>query len=270
MRMTLLDIVQDILSDLDSDEVNSIGDTTESRQVATAVKHAYMSIVSRSNLPEHFELFELNASNDPNKPTLMYIPEDVLGINWIKYDIRMADETEARYSLVKYLPQDEFHNRFFTYRDQNQADVVKYTISGPNSSSIEITGLNNKSPDFYTTFNDREIIFDSYDKEVDNTLMKNKTICYGEYGTRFLLEDSFVPDLDPRQFSLLYNEAKAACFADLKQTSNERAERKVKQGWTTLQHQKSTLPSRPSFVDTLPNYGKRGLNGRSRKLQFHS
>jgi hypothetical protein len=267
--MTLLEMVQDILSAMDSDEVNSISDTTESLQVATAVKHAYFDIVSRANLPEHFELFELNASNDPLKPTLMYVPDGALNVLWVKYNKIMDGETEDSFQRVNYLSPEDFFDRFFTYRDQGQNDVVKFTISGPNSSSIDVTALNNKAPDFYTSFNDKEILFDSYDSEVDTTLMKNKTICYGEFAPVFLMEDSFVPDLDSRQFSLLYNESKASCFADLKQTSNVRAEDKVRKGWVTLQHQKSAVPARPSFFDTTPNYGRSGRYGRTRKRGYH-
>ncbi len=45
MKYTLLEIVQEILSDMDSDEVNSIDDTTESEQVATIVKSTYLSMM---------------------------------------------------------------------------------------------------------------------------------------------------------------------------------------------------------------------------------
>jgi hypothetical protein len=37
-KMTLLEIVQDILSDMDSDEVNSINDSVESLQLAQMIK----------------------------------------------------------------------------------------------------------------------------------------------------------------------------------------------------------------------------------------
>lgn len=270
MRMTLLEMVQDILSAMDSDEVNSIGDSTEAQQVATAVKHAYLDIVSRANLPEHYDLFELNASNDPTKPTMMVLPTDVLNLMWVKYDKRLAGETDPHYMKVSYLPQDIFFDQVLTYRNQSQGDVVRYTISGPNNSSIDIVGLNNKAPDFYTSFNDRTIIFDSYDSTVDTTLMKNKSLAYGELGKAFLMEDSFTPDLDPRQFSLLYNEAKASCFADLKQVENSRAESKVKKGWVTLQHQKNAIPARPSFKDTTPNYGRRGSYAGTRRRGYHN
>lgn len=263
MRMTLLEMVQDILSALESDEVNSISDTVESMQVATAVKHAYNDIVSRANLPEHFNLFELNPSLDPLKPTLMHLPQDVMNLLWVKYDIRAAGDTEPNYQLIQYLTPDEFWQRVLTLNDQNQGDTVSYQIETVNNSTIDIIGLKNKGPNWYTSFNDRDIIFDSYDETVDGTLQKDKTVCYGELVTSFRMEDDFIPDLDPRQFSLLYNESKASCFADIKQTTNERAEAKVKKGWVTLQHQKSAIPAQPNFRDTLANYGRRGFNGRS-------
>lgn len=270
MKMTLLEIVQDILSAMDSDEVNSIGDSTESMQVATAVKHAYFDIISRANLPENFDLFELNASGNPLWPTLMNLPVDVMELLWVKYDKRQVTDVDPNWNKVTYLPQDVFYDQVFTYRNQGLNDVVSYQIPGPNSSSIDIYALNNKAPDYYTSFNDRQIIFDSYDSAIDTTLMKDKTLCYGEMGRPFLMEDSFVPHLDPRQFALLYNEAKASCFADLKQVGNDRAEKKVRQGWVTLQNQDSAIPSRPSFYDTTPNYGRKGFYGRSRRRGYYS
>ena len=38
MKTTLLQIVQSILSDMDSEEVNSISDTTEAQQIASVVE----------------------------------------------------------------------------------------------------------------------------------------------------------------------------------------------------------------------------------------
>lgn len=270
MRMTLLKMVQDILSTMDSDEVNSISDTTESLQVASAIEHAYIDIISRSNLPNHFDMFELNASLDFDKPTIMFLPEDCIGLNWVKYDKRQANDTEPNYQKVSYLPQDVFFDYVLRYKDQNLSDTVRFQIPGLNDATIDIVGLNNKAPDYYTSFNDRTIIFDSYDNAIDGTLMKTKTLCYGEFGKVFRMEDDFIPDLEPRQFSLLFNEAKASCFADMKQTVNDRAESKVKKGWITLQNQKNSIPSRPSFYETTPNYGRKGFYGSVRRRGFYS
>lgn len=270
MRMTLLEMVQDILSALDSDEVNSISDSTEALQVATAIKHAYNDIISRANLPEHFELFELNASLDINQPTIMHLPKDVMTLMWVKYDVQEVGDTEPTYRQINYLTPDDFFQRVLTLQDQNQNDVVRFTIDGPNDSSIDIVALNNKAPDYYTSFDDRMLIFDSFNNEVDGTLMKNKTICYGELQSGFEMVDDFTPDLDPRHFSLLYNEAKASCFADLKQVENARAETKVRKGWITLQNQKSSIPAAPSFFDTTPNYGRKGFYGNGKRRGYYN
>lgn len=257
MRLTLLEMTQDILSSMDSDEVNSINDTAEALQVATAIKTTYRDIISRSNLPENFEMFELNASLDPAKPTVMYRPQGALSILWLKYDTQLYGDTESNMTKLQYLEPATFTDQVFTYKDQNQNDVVRYYLNGPNTSSVEIVGLNNKPPSFWTSWDDETIIFDSYDKEVDDTLKKSKSLAYGEWEPTFLMEDTFIPDLDPRHFSLLFNESKAWCFAELKQTTHEKAERQSRKGWITLQHQKQSLPADYPFFKTTPDYGRK-------------
>src|ERR1700742_1892795 len=85
MQVTLLDLTQNVLSSLDSDEVNSIGDTVESRQVAQIIKNKYYDIVNRVQLPEHEQLMQLDASLDAQSPVLMYIPDGVAEVMWLKY-----------------------------------------------------------------------------------------------------------------------------------------------------------------------------------------
>ena len=46
-KLTVLEIVQNILSDLNSEEVNSISDTIEADQVAEIVKTTYLDLVPR-------------------------------------------------------------------------------------------------------------------------------------------------------------------------------------------------------------------------------
>lgn len=84
-QQTLLEMTQDILSRLDSDAVNSISDTVESMQVATIIKNKYYDVLSRGGLPENNKLFQLDPSLDINSPTLMYVPDGVGHIEWIKY-----------------------------------------------------------------------------------------------------------------------------------------------------------------------------------------
>ena len=96
MKMSLLEIVQQLLSSSNSDEVNSISDTTESLQAANAVKQTYFNMLGRYDLPEHNEPFTLTASASALTPTLMFKPEGVTRIEEIwYYDVNPADSTQS-------------------------------------------------------------------------------------------------------------------------------------------------------------------------------
>ena len=82
---TLLTMVQNILSEMSSDEVNSISDTTESMQVANIIQSKFYDIIARGTFPLDNQLFQLNPSNDSTKPVLMYVPAGIGQIQWIKY-----------------------------------------------------------------------------------------------------------------------------------------------------------------------------------------
>lgn len=79
MAMTLLDIVQDILSDLTSDEINSISDTAEAEQVARIVLSTYRGMVSSRNWPNHKQIFSLTPSGNSERPTHMTAPSNLRG-----------------------------------------------------------------------------------------------------------------------------------------------------------------------------------------------
>lgn len=51
MKRTLLQIVQNILSDMDSEDVNSISDSIEAEQIASVVRDVYLNMVSTRMIP---------------------------------------------------------------------------------------------------------------------------------------------------------------------------------------------------------------------------
>jgi hypothetical protein len=108
MKMTLLQMVQSILSSMGSDEVNSISDTTESLQVADIVKQTYMNMLGRYDLPQHNQLFQLQASDSVTSPVLMTFPQGVTRIEWLKYlDTNPADNAETQVDQYgAYSPHD--------------------------------------------------------------------------------------------------------------------------------------------------------------------
>lgn len=249
--MTLLDMTQNILSALNSDEIDSILDTTESLQVANIIKTAYFNIVPRAQLTKHEKLFQLNPSGDNSKPTLMYRPSNVSSIDWIKYDNDdpANGDTGPKYEYVTILPIQQFMDMVNTF-NPNETDVGSFTFNG-----VTIYFKTDKVPQYCTSFENTYIIFDSYRSSLDTTLQSAKTFCFGKILPTFTVDDYFIPDLDEELFPLLLNEAKSLAFLELKQTSHPKAEQESKRQWSNLQKDKS-LTNKPSYFDQLPSFGR--------------
>lgn len=254
MKYTLLDLVQNIASSMDSDEVNSIGDSVESMQIATVVRTAYFDLIQRANLPEHYSLVSLSASLDNLKPTLMYVPGTVSKIVWIKYNSMEVGETQPNMILMDPLPLEDFFNRM-NGMNIDASDVTAYTHT-VGTDVFDILCYNDRHPQYYTTFDDNTIIFDSYDSALDTTLQKSKTQCYGRTVIPFSMSDSFTPDLDDSQFPLLLNEAKSLAWMELKQAPHPIAERNLKRGWSNAQRSKYALQAKTDF-ENLPDFGRK-------------
>jgi len=256
MKYTLLDMTQKILSSMDSDEVNDINDTVESQQVVSIIQTCFDEIISRLDLPENFTLFELNASGNSAQPTVMYLPSDIDTLLWIKYNKSTLTLTQPDWRPVYYKPLEEFLDLVIQL-DTTQSNVFSYTVQRGSTDTIELYGTKDMAPSYYTSFDDHTILFDSYDATVDTTLQKNKTTCYGQKITTFVASNSFVFPIDSDQYTILFNEAKALAFAELKQTQHVKAEKKARYGYIYAQKNKRNLPNKIPFFQTTPNYGRK-------------
>src|SRR5882757_6647701 len=175
-KLSLLDIVQKILASIEGDEVNSISDTTESLAIAGFVEESYREIVSGLNLPETFTLFELQPSNDINKPTLMYLPETIQNLIWMKYDKRLEDDFPPNFQEVKFLNLETFAQNMYNLGNDKTipapSDIGTYEHE-TGHGSVTIFYRNDRAPKNFTTFDDHTLIFDSYDSSMSNTLVGN-------------------------------------------------------------------------------------------------
>lgn len=100
MKQTLLQMTQSILSNLNSDEVNSISDTTESMQVAEVIKQTYFNFIARAQLPEHYDLFQLISANDSTQPVVMTKPDNIKFMDWVKYfDTSVTNSTTSGHGI---------------------------------------------------------------------------------------------------------------------------------------------------------------------------
>lgn len=252
---TLLDYTQQILSSLDSETVNSYSDTVESIQVANIIKTVYNDIQARVDLPEHYTLFELTASTDTDQPVLMTRPDDVLNIEWVQYNKVVDGDTDPLFQSVTYLPLMEFLRRADSLK-VSEDEVESFDYTQTNGDTLTFLYRNDVAPTYFTTFDDHVLIFDSYDSEVDTTLQKTKTRCYGKKDQEFILSDSYVPFLDRDLSTLLLNEAKVLAFTELKQVGHDVARQWAMRGWSKVQKSKRGIDSKRSELDRLPNYGR--------------
>lgn len=247
-------MVQDVLASMDSDEVNSISDTTESDQVARIIRACYFDIVS-NDLPEHTTIFQLESSSNSAQPVMMTRPADVHSLILLKYNKATKDDTDPNFTKLTPLHINDFFN--MTHRlslSEDNVASMSHVIDGDEISFLYRT---DKHPDFYTCIDDHTFFFDSIDTEVDTTLQKNKTFCIGEKEHAFSLEDTYSIDLDERQHIWLLNEAKALAFAEMKQMTHEKAERTAKRHRIKAQKQKAVMNDPYLNYMRLPNYGRK-------------
>lgn len=351
-------MVQNILSGMSSDEVNSINDTVESMQVAQILQNKYYDIVARGTLTIDEILFQLNPSDNQSIPVTMTLPSGVTRIDWLQYfDTNPLDNTQVDqfgsfshdlntdlvssirwtttsstsvsipnqpsgsvtftvasstlpanvgqlvqatsgnnsiignvaqyvgttlvinvtntvgsgtfnswiitsinvpnvppgYKYVDIVPTDYFLdivNRF----DITQPDVQSYIFS-EGGYNFNFRYRTDHTPQMCTVIQNQWVIFDALDNTQDSTLQASKTLAYGQIVPPFLLQDTFVPNLNDHQFPLLLNEAKSLAFYELKQQNHMKADEEIKRQWAVAQKTKS-IANKPNYFDSFYNMGR--------------
>ena len=255
-RYTLLEIVQLLLSSMDSTAVNGIAETPESLQVATLVKSVFYDLANDLSLPEHEGLIQLDASVDPLKPCVMKIPSSVVRVRSIKYNVQgSTGHPVLEYKDIPWMPFDAFLDMQQGNYQDGASNVVVQSVSN-NGDNFSIPCFNDKPPGVWTTIDDQTILFDSYDSTVDSTLQKSKILSLGVSYPDFLLEDGFYPDLDPSEFSLLINKAKVRAFYELTQQENVEASTELRNQKIVAQVRKHRIET-ASPLERIPRYGRK-------------
>lgn len=248
MKMTLLELTQDILNDMDGDEVNSIDDTFESAQVAQIIKSTFFAMVSNRNWAHLRQAIQIEPSGDSALPTHMIVQQDIKELCFINYNKIKADETRKVYKPVKYLEPDDFL-RVINRRD-NTAENID-VITDP--TGVELLIKNDFAPTYYTSFDDTMIVFDSYDIEVDTTLQQSKIQSQAYIMPEWVMDDDHIPDLPSEAFTALQEEAKSRAMLKLKQVQDIKAEQEA----TRQQRWLSRKQRRINGGIRFPDYGRK-------------
>ena len=125
------------------------------------------------------------------------------------------------------------------------------------NGTVDLLYLTDRSPEFYTTFDNRTLVFNAIDTDVDTTLQSSKTLCYGKLSPCFELDDSYVPFRDTKYESFLFNAAKATAFAELKQITNAKAEKAERRARIKTQPSKRAVEHDWPWYSQHTGYGRR-------------
>lgn len=255
-KMTVLEIVQDILNDADADPVNSINDTVESVQTAQIVKTCFFELIANRNWPHLRKTINLDSLGDNSLPTHLKLPVGIKELIAFNYNKLKPENNKDRFESLRHYEPEEFLRRV-NNRNSLESNVLKVQDLG----GISLLIRNDKQPEYYTSFDDEFIVADSWDLLIEDTLQSSQTQCVVYQDPIWSTDDSFIPDLPSEAFPALLEESKSTAFIVLKQQANEKAEQKSRRQQRWL----SRKAWRVSGGVKYPDYGRSGRVGSTRQ-----
>lgn len=249
---TLLDLVQDILSDADGDEVNSISDTIESDQCARVVRNEFKNIVDEFDIKMHETLKQLTATSSAT-PCQMTRPEGFHSIEKIWYDKRLTAGGDPKYQEVYYRDWESFL-MFSMQRTSSDSDVETMTL-GDSGHSLLIK--NDLDPTYWTILEGYDdIIFDAYQTSLETNLQTSKTLVRGVQRPTLALSDAAIPDLPQNLMQLLKNRARAFYFDVYKGGTTKEVDKRQRNSEVRSQRKKY-VTKKLQQERSGPNYGRK-------------
>lgn len=237
--MSLLDIVQSVLSDMNSDAVSSISDTVESEQIAMIVRDTYNEMIVTRKYLDLNKYINLNSSTDNLYPTYMSLPKNVGDVFEVRYKGRLVKKLSPKEFIAICNGKQEESDKVFDMKEKSTGMTLKVT--------------NNYRPLYWTTFDDENIIFDAWESELSETLLSTDVVIYAEVFPEFSLTDNYIPPLPTRAYPLLLAEAKSKAFADIKQMPSAKEEQKARRMRSYMSREKNTSGNGIRY----PNYGRK-------------
>lgn len=247
--MSLLEVVQRTLNAMNHHSVNSIEDTVESRQIAEEARVVYYDLMDRDEWPHLIQLVQLEGIADTTRPNFMRIPQKVVRIDNVRYESTTEDSANRTFKDIQYLHPTAFLDVVMS-RNDNDTN----TITVLNFNNIPMFIQNNRVPEYWTSFDDEYLVFDSYDAEVETTMHNNKSLVLAKVIPTWQHTDSFVPDMPDQMFSVYLAEVTAASFTYWKQASSPKDEQRAARGISRLRTE----------ARKVDEYQEKARNGRRR------
>lgn len=236
-KMTLLQIVQNVLSSMEADNVNSIGDTVESAAIARTAEETYYELMAYGDWPHLVGTYSLTSLSDSAKPNYLEIPDEYKNIQYLSYL-----GTELRYK------EPEEFLKYVNSRDLSLSNVVE--VTGFHGVTYKI--INDTLPTYFTLLEEKYVVTDSYDSVVETTLQGDNASVVASVLPAWASTDNYVPSLTDNMFPVYLAMVKRAAFLYFRREVSNKDERVAIAGLGRLRRDLSKLYRK----DKVINYGR--------------
>lgn len=245
----MVELVRSIVLDITKGEyIYTLNQSMVSTQVTEILRDTYFSIIDGKDWPNLYKAFQLTQSS-ASTPTHMTFSNTVMDVQYIKYNVKNLTDTKDRYTEIKFMLPKDFM-AMLDARDSAATNVTQIT----DVTGIYLNLYDDRAPSRYTSFDEKTIIFDSFDSAVETYLKTIKTQCYGKIYPTVVMDDDEYFDLPVEAFSYLLNEAKSTATLKILQMPDEKAEQES----ITQKRRMSQEAWKIHNGITYPDYGRKG------------
>lgn len=233
-RKTLLEVVDMYMVKSGGFRVQSIFDSEESEAAAKVAEDVFYQIVQKvPDIQFTEQLIHLEHSNDTSEPNYLVIPDAVSHIfdNIVKYNNTDTSRgITINFQEVKYLDPRDFLDAltFNTSSDDNMVEVT-------DPSGVKYLVRKDKHPEFYTSFDGKNLAFDSYKESEDTILQSSKSIAFVSSEPVFLIQDDFEIPLPDYMMMMYQDGVVAECSETIRQEAMPMVRRRFQAEMAKLQ-----------------------------------
>lgn len=213
MKLTLLQVINTYMDFTDGFRISTIDDGLEAQQVASIAEKVFYDLDNDVFGNRQLEsLVQLESLADSEKPNYLKLPTNASDI---RHDVVMYNTSQSNSEVLMnemvYITPLEFLEKVGNIK----AKTTNVLITDASGYKFRIA--TNKAPEYYTSFDDEFLVFDSYDKIADDTLQASKSGVITQIDRSFTQSDSYIIDF-PEWFHPTYlNSVMAEASAALRE-----------------------------------------------------
>ena len=223
------------------------GGTEDSEEIAMFAKDLYEFMQARSDWPHQWKLTQLDALADSEKPNYLKLPSNVKEID--KKSIRYREQPLTYLEPKRFL--DFCNGRNTITQDTSGIESNSYDDDVEEVKTYEGNTLyirNRQNPQYWTTWDDTHLVFDSYDKTNEDTLQNSNSIIYALLVDELVLADDTIVDLPIGLMSLFQAELNREAHLRIKKQISPVDEKRALAGWSLQKtHMRAKKKKRSNF-----------------------